>query len=206
MLTFDDQKHEYRYNGAVVPGVTGILSPLIDLRFVNHEVLAAAQDFGTAVHLACELHDQRRLDHATLDPALSPYLDGWMQFNQDHQCVWNGIEERVYHPTMRYAGTLDRRGKVDGRGAIVDIKSGTSLFASVGPQLAAYSQAIAAQSGRAAMACADQRFAVRLFPGGYELKQYTSPMDWAVFASLITLRNFCSQHTITPNFKELSYD
>ena len=205
MLTFDDQKHEYRHNGAVVPGVTGILSPLINLSFVHPEVLAAAQEFGTAVHLACELHDRDQLDMEALDPALVPYLDGWMQFCQDHQCVWEGIEERVYHPTLRYAGTLDRCGRVDGCLAVVDIKSGTSLFSSVGPQLAAYAHAATAQVGHPALAASFKRYAVRLYPNGYELKQYTDPTDWAVFASLVTIRNFCSQNNITPNFKELSH-
>lgn len=205
MLTFDADKHEYRYNGTKVPGVTGILSPLIDLSFVNGDVLAAAQDFGTAVHLACELHDMGKLDIAALDLELAPYLDGWVQFCEDHHCAWEGIEERLYHPTMRYAGTLDRRGMVDGRQAVVDIKSGTSLFASVGPQLAAYAHGIAAEHGKPAMGTAYRRFAVRLYPGGYELKEYTSPADWAVFASLITLRTFCDQHRVTPKFKELSH-
>ena len=50
MLTFDAEKHEYRWNGQLVPGVTSILEPLTDFSFVPPDVLRAAQDFGTAVH------------------------------------------------------------------------------------------------------------------------------------------------------------
>jgi len=125
-----------------------------------------------------------------------PYLVGWRKFSKESYVHWQRVETRVYSPTLRYAGTLDRKGLVFGEMSIVDIKSGTSLLPSVGPQLAAYAHADD-PIGRAT-----KRYAVRLYPEGYELKQYTSPTDWPVFASLVTLRQFCAQHRITPNFKE----
>jgi hypothetical protein len=197
MLTFDPGAHKYFWNGQPVPGVTSILQPLMSMEFVDPDVLRRAQDFGTAVHYACELHDTARLDEDALDPELLPYLNGWRKFCREHACVWDLIEERVYHPTLRYAGTLDRRGLVDGYPSMVDIKSGTSLYPSVGPQLAAYTHASSPTPA------AYRRFAVRLYPEGFELKQYTSPMDWPTFASLITIRNFCNQHRIT--MKEISH-
>lgn len=197
MLTFDPDKHEYRFGGVVVPSVTQILRPMMDLDHVDPDVLRRAQDFGTAVHLACELHDTGRLDEAALDPELAPYLAAWRKFCVEHRCGWDLIEQRVYHPTLRYAGTLDRRGNVDGYPAMVDIKSGTSLYPSVGPQLAAYTHASSPTPA------AYRRYAVRLYPDGYELKQYTSAIDWPTFASLITIRNFCNQHRIT--MKEISH-
>ena len=197
MLTFDQDKHEYRFGGVVVPSVTQVLRPMINLDFVDADLLRRASAFGTAVHMACELYDTGRLDEDALDPELVPYLNGWCKFCREHACVWDLIEERVYHPTLRYAGTLDRRGNVDGHPSMVDIKSGTSLYASVGPQLAAYTHA------STPVPTAYRRYAVRLYPDGYELKQYTSPLDWPAFASLLTLRNFCGQHRIT--LKEISH-
>lgn len=197
MLTFDPDRHEYRFAGQVVPSVTQILRPLTDLSLVDEDVLRRAMLFGTAVHLACELHDTGRLDADALDPELVPYLNGWRKFCAEHACSWDLIEARVYHPTLRYAGTLDRRGNVDGYPSMVDIKSGTSLYPSVGPQLAAYTHASSPTPA------AYRRYAVRLYPDGYELKQYTSPMDWPCFASLITIRNFCNQHRIT--MKEVTH-
>lgn len=198
-LTFDPDRHEYRYDGDVVPSVTQILRPLTSFDMVDPDILRRAQDFGTAVHLACELQDHGTLDEESLDPALLPYLNGWRQFVRKHKCVWHRIEHSVYHPTMRYAGKLDRRGIVDGHATYVDIKTGSNLFPSVGPQLAAYAAADAGET-----ASAYRRLAVRLVPDGYEVKEYTNPTDWAVFASLVTLRQFCRQHQIT--CKEITHD
>lgn len=198
-LTFDADKHEYRFAGKVIPSVTQILAPLSNFGAVHPDVLAAAQQFGTAVHLACELDDLGQLDLAALDPALVPYLEGWRAFCADYAVKWDAIESRIFHAPMGYAGTLDRAGLVKGKQAIVDIKSGATLMPSVGPQLAAYAQAYS-PIGRAM-----DRYAVRLFPNGYEVKQYFSPTDWPVFASLITLRSFCASQRITLNFKENSH-
>lgn len=95
---------------------------------------------------------------------------------------------------MGYAGTVDRFGSVDGCAAVVDLKTTSRLQAAVGPQLAAYQQAIAGAAG------SSRRLAVRLQADGrYEVREYDSGQDWAVFASLLTLRQFCQQHRITPN-------
>lgn len=194
-LTFDEATHTYRYNGVVVPGVTTILSPLSDFRFVKPEVLRAAADFGTAVHLACELDDKGELDEDALDPSLVPYLAGWRKFSADHDVQWDLIEHQVHHKTLGYAGTLDRLGRVKGLATVLDIKSSAQLYPSVGPQLAAYQQASEKPSV--------QRMAVQLKADGtYTAKTYTDPSDWPVFASLLTLRTWCARHSITPNFKD----
>ncbi len=195
VLTFDEATHTYRYNGIVVPGVTTILSPLSDFSRVPPHVLRAAADFGTAVHLACELDDLGDLDESALDPALVPYLAAWRKFSADHEVEWELIEQPVHHKAMGYAGTLDRQGRVKGLSTVLDIKSSAQLYPSVGPQLSAYQQA----SERPSV----QRMAVQLKADGtYVAKTYTDPTDWPVFASLLTLRTWCKQHSITPNFKD----
>lgn len=198
-LTFDDSTHTYRYDGSVVPSVTQILRPLNNFDFVSAEVLAAACDFGTAVHLACELADTNELDEAALDPALAPYLVAWKKFSADHQVEWELIEEPLFHQGHRYAGTPDRYGKVMGKACVVDIKTSAALYPSVGAQLAAYKNAI---DGAPPIT---GRMAVQLkADGNYVAKTYTDRNDWPVFLSLLTLRDWCSQHNITPNFKEQS--
>ena len=194
-LTFDEASHTYRFNGNVVPGVTSILSPLTDFSRVPAHVLQAASEFGKAVHRACELHDLQELDHNTLDPSLQPYLDGWIKFSQDHAVAWTCIEEPLYHATMNYAGTPDRIGSVNGELTVVDIKSTARLYPSVGPQLSAYANAEGIPFAK--------RLAVQLKADGtYVAKPYTDPTDWPVFASLLTLRNWCARNSITPNFKD----
>lgn len=196
-LTFDSHSHTYRYNGQVVPGVTTILNPLTDFSHVPPQVLAAASEFGTAVHLACELDDLGELDVAQLDPALAPYLEGWRRFSAEHTVKWSLIEERVYHPTFRYAGTLDRFGLVDRINTVLDIKSSVALYPAVGPQLAAYEKALPPEF------TAVKRMAVQLKDDGtYTAKEYTNPSDWPLFCSLLTVRNWCGIHGITPNYKD----
>lgn len=193
-LAFDAGSHTYRWNGEPVPGVTSILAPLTDFERVPAVVLQAAADFGRAVHLACELHDIGDLDEDALDPELRPYLAGWKRFSAEHAVQWIDIERPVYNAAMRYAGTPDRVGAVAGSLAVVDIKTTAALYPSVGPQLAAYAYAATRPYA--------ERIAVQLKANGtYTLKRYTDPMDWTVFCSLLTLRNWCQRHSITPHLK-----
>jgi hypothetical protein len=195
VLTFDEATHTYRFGGNVVPGVTSILAPLTNFDRVPPHVLEAASNFGKAVHKACELDDLGELDEAALDPALVPYLQAWRKFSADHAVEWTVIEKPVYHPTMNYAGTPDRIGSVKGDLTVVDIKSTAQLYPSVGPQLSAYAHA----DGNAHA----KRLAVQLKADGtYVAKPYTDPADFPVFASLLTLRNWCARNSITPNFKD----
>lgn len=198
VLTFDPESHTYRFGGQVVPGVTSILTPLTGYGSVPAHVLEAASNFGKAVHLACELDDLGELDESLLDPALAPYLAGWRKFSADHAVKWEQIEQPVYHATLRYAGTPDRIGTVRGMQAVVDIKSTADLYPSVGPQLAAYAQA-------SNLPPHVQRLAVQLKADGtYVAKPYTDPSDFPVFCSLLTLRNWCARHSITPNLQGLT--
>lgn len=193
VLTFDEASHTYYFGGQVVPGVTSILSPLTDFSRVPPAVLEAASQFGKAVHLACELDDLGTLDEASLDPALTPYLYAWRMFSAEHSVEWEQIELPIYHTALRYAGTPDRIGKVNGMRAVVDIKSTAQLYPSVGPQLAAYASASNEQYAK--------RIGVQLKSDGtYVAKTYDDPTDFPVFASLLTVRNWCARHSITPNF------
>jgi hypothetical protein len=194
-LTFEAESHTYRWNGEVVPGVTSILRPLCSFDFVKPDVLAAASAFGSATHRACELSDRGDLDEASLDPALAPYLAQWRKFCADYACEWEWIEAPFFHNTMRYAGTVDRIGKVKGERAVLDIKTSASLYPSVGPQTAAYARAHDPTTGQLL-----KRYGLRLSATGYELKPYTDPADWSVFCSLITLRNWSAQHNVIPNW------
>lgn len=198
MLTFDAQSHSYQWNGKPVPSVTSVLSPIVDFSRVPPDVLKAASDFGTAVHLACELDDLGQLDEDSLDPALFAYVYAWRAFSKDHDVAWEVIEQPVYNQRMRYAGTPDRIGDVSGGICAVDIKSTAELYPSVGPQLAAYSHAF-----NESLAPVMGRIAVQLKPDGtYVAKEYKDPTDWPLFCSLLTVRTWCAKNRIEPNFKE----
>lgn len=196
-LTFDADTHTYRWNGRVTPSVTQILKPLTDFSSVPPDVLAAASAFGTAVHKCCELNDLGTLDESCLDPALVPYLKAWRNFSADHAVKWSHIEKPL-HSGMGFCGTADRFGIVDGQLSVVDIKSTAAIYPAVGLQLAAY-QRLGLDNGIVSV----NRYAVRLQGNGsYELQPFIRPTDLSVFASLLSLRNWCVKHNVTPNFSQ----
>jgi hypothetical protein len=194
-LKYDPVQHRYSVDGVVVPSVTQVLAPLSDYRRVRPDVLDAARHLGTAVHTACDLDDRGTLDERSVQPVLRGFLAGWRLFCAEHHAVWSAIEQCVYHPALGYAGRLDRLGTVDGVPTVVDLKTSARLSPAVGPQLAAYAKALP-EPGPGI-----RRLAVQLRPDGrYTQREYADPMDWAVFASLLTLRTFCREHQITPHF------
>ena len=143
---------------------------------------------GEAVHLLTQYNDLNDLDEESVDPSLAPYLAGWRKFLAEHECKWREIEIRRDHPVFRYTGKPDRIGTVDGRDAVVDIKSGAKEWWHR-YQLSAYS------------AFGDNfhynRIVVRLdVRGGYALDPYgpTPPADLNVFLAALTLHNVKRGH------------
>lgn len=195
----DEESHTYTLAGKKLPGVTSILQPLSGLHFIDREVLDAASAFGRAVHKACELDDLGELDEEQLDPALGPYLSAWRKFSRDYAVKWTLIETLVHNAQQGYAGTLDRYGLVKGDDTVVDLKSSATLSPTVGPQLAAYQRAIPGAS------LITKRMGVLLKPdGNYEARRYTSPGDWPLFVSLLTLQRWCAEHHVTPYYPKES--
>lgn len=192
MLTFDKEKHEYRLDGKMIPGVTSILSSagLVDFSRVPADTLRLAQERGTAVHAACTLHDAGSLDYESLDPAIWPYLEAWATFCKQTGFVLNMAEHVVHSQKHCYAGTFDRLGMMNGL-VIIDIKTSEVVRQATGVQLAAYLQA-AEESGCLGMPAKKyKRFAVHLYDNGtYELEPYTNPRDWTVFLAALQIHNF----------------
>ena len=133
-IDFNEEKHEYSVNGVKVPSVSEILSPLNADRYgdINPAVLRAAAEKGTAVHEMCEAIDYE-LDPEEVMPELQGYVDAYYQFLFDHEVEWVMVEQIVAcyrgvegEPPI-YAGTIDRYGIVDGKAAVVDIKTYASM-------------------------------------------------------------------------------
>lgn len=137
-LEYRDDIHEYRFNGVVLPGVTTVLSVLSQYAGIPINILQEAADRGTAVHAVTELHDLGTLDYGSLSDDLVPYLMAWQQFLEDTKPELITVEKRTYHPTMKYAGTLDREMVLFGHLSVVDLKSTYKLMPSTGPQTWGY--------------------------------------------------------------------
>lgn len=189
-LQFDEPTHTYTRAGRVLPSVTTVLEDqLRELEGVPERYYKAAGEFGHHVHQACNLHNRGLLDWSSLDPKLEPYLHAFENFRLASGVQILASEQRVHHPTLGYAGTLDILGLLPGRSrpSIFDIKSPEILPRSVGAQTAAYREAKVA-SGQP---CDPTRFAIHLKSDGtYELKKLASPADWNLFLSCLNVYKF----------------
>jgi hypothetical protein len=129
-VKFDAATHAYHdETGRKLPSVTRViksagLMPDHFEKFSNQYAMIR----GSLVHRACELDDVDDLVEDKLDPILRPYVESWRKFKQAISCKredFLAIEERVFHPHYRYAGTLDRRMLVRGAESVVDLKTGS---------------------------------------------------------------------------------
>lgn len=186
MLTFEPEEHRYFVDGREVPSVTKILEPYSCLEFVDKELLKRASEFGTNVHTACHLHDCGELDRAALDPELEPYLAGWEQFLADTGATVVLSEYRVAS-AYGYAGTFDKLVAWGKSLRLIDIKSGSVVPRTVGPQVAAYVQAYAEESG----AKIRDRYCLHLpGDGKYHAHKLNDARDWSIFQSALNVHRW----------------
>lgn len=118
-IEFEPAGHIYRRKdtGAIVPGVTTILKDTgvaVDFDEVGtysqriQSAIEVKRDIGIAVHADAHAYDDNDLDLATVHADVLPYLEAWMSFRANYPHLRPAMRERrVYHPSLRYAGTLD---------------------------------------------------------------------------------------------------
>lgn len=138
-VAFDPKAHTYTVSGTVYPSVTQII------RFLSYDKAAAGNPYvrdaaaarGTAVHLYTQYMDSDI--PFEYPPQISGYLTAYAAFLRDYGPQWLAVEHRIANTELQAAGTLDRFGFMDGKYAIVDIKSTASLDKDyVSAQLAGY--------------------------------------------------------------------
>jgi hypothetical protein len=143
-LTYNDERHEYRVDGAIIPSVTQVLAAegFIDTTFMNEE----GRERGKMVHLANKYFLEDRLDMGTLDPRIFSYVDGTRAFVNDMGYEPQIIEKPMAHPIYLYGMTLDTIGTVRQFGdelVLIDWKTGAKDLATV-IQMAAYVEGLRA--------------------------------------------------------------
>lgn len=189
MIQFDEAKHEYRLEGALLPSVTQILEPLVDFSGIPSAVLNRARERGTAVHRACELYLLGDLDEASLDEEIAPYYYQFRRFLRESGFRAHQSEMLVWSERYRYAGTLDLAGDLRKRLVLIDIKTPITMPRSTGPQTAAYEAAYREREGidpRKKI----RRFGLKLRPEKYELVPFDSERDMSVFLSMLTVHRW----------------
>lgn len=188
-ITFNEELHEYRFNGKVVPSVTQLIEWAYNFSHVPEDVMEYKSMLGTAVHKACELLDLGTLDESSVDPVVAPYLDAYRRFTAECHPKWDAIEMRVFSEIYGYAGTLDRRGEVMGSYGYFDIKTSATISPPVGMQLSGYKIADGDRG------ITTKRAAIQLKPNGkYQVHWFTDAMDDAAFLSAVTLSNWRKKH------------
>ena len=156
-LTFDEETHIYRLDGVIVPSVTKILKELalVDFSGIDPVVLNKKAELGTYVHKCCELMVQDDLDRENVLLEARGYAQAFEKFLNE-MCRGASpfrileMEKRVFHPFLRYAGTLDILAERDNEQWIIDIKTGSPQI-TFPLQTAAYSDCLGGGHKRACL-------------------------------------------------------
>lgn len=190
-LEFNETTHTYQYQGKVVPSVTQILEPYSGLEYVDQQTLEATAEFGNHVHLATHLHDIGELDRSSLDPLVDDYLVGWEKFLKDSGAVPIYSETQIYSARLRVAGTLDRimAWNRSNSNVMIDIKTGSSITRTVGPQTAAYDEIWHEMTGQRHM----KRYCVHLKSKTYNLVKQDNPNDINIFRAALTMHRWINK-------------
>lgn len=184
-LTFDPERHEYRFAGFRRPSVTQIITGagLIDTTWFTETACWR----GSVVHRVCEYDCKGTLIEATVDPGAVGYLEAWRACKRNIGFIPDQIEKPQYHQALQYCGTPDRRGRLaDGTRCVIDLKTGAAAKWHA-LQLAGYVHFDPIPRSL-------KRFTVRLSPDGrYSLTEYMAaalPGDWAAFQGALALHNW----------------
>lgn len=202
MLTFDEAEHRYYWNGEPVPNVTSILSGLTDYSRIAPAVLEEARQKGVAVHKMVELDCANDLDVDTLPDWMRGHYQAWQRFREETGFECWASEHKLYHPKLRYAGTLDLVGllpktKIKGL-ALLDVKRSFYAGPVIGLQTAAYLDAWNRTEEKASRLTDANRYALRLDGDGkYRLEPFNDPGDIAVFVANLTLYRWRMKHERT---------
>lgn len=144
-VQFDEATHTYTLNGKELPSVTHIIRYLAVDKANNADPNMAliARERGSAVHEATMVYDYSGEIPDDFPAEYAPYLEAYVQFVRDYKPQWTLIEHAMGDDSdgMGYAGTLDRFGLIDGKFALLDIKTSYKVdIPSLSAQLAAYSK------------------------------------------------------------------
>jgi hypothetical protein len=110
-LEFNEEKHEYKLDGLIIPCVSDILEPLskVEYETVSENVLDNAKKKGTEVHQAIEFYNKYKF--ANIRDEYKGYFEAykkWLEeFERDYEITEIESEVRTYNKTLWYSGTVD---------------------------------------------------------------------------------------------------
>lgn len=141
------------------------------------------RDRGSAVHLATHYLDEDG-EIGSMDEELHGYVNAYVDFKNEWEMEPLLSEMRLYHPLLMFAGTPDRDSIVQGKRAIVELKTGELPFW-CGIQTAAQELLLQAWDTEPVRRV---RLGVQLSSDGkYKVKKYESPYDVQVFRHALSI-------------------
>ena len=189
-LRFEPGEHRYFLGQRELASVTTILNAVFPFEYTDQEAL----DRGTRVHKACEFDDLDDLDEASVYEKDWPYLEAWRAFRKQTGFIPDpeGIECQRYHPSLFYAGTIDRIGRIGPRRFVIDLKTG-GKHPRYKLQVAGYANLLANPLDYHRGIVALDRDACFSFT---EFPREEFPGDLAVFRSCLNIFNFKLKHKL----------
>jgi hypothetical protein len=129
-IHFDSDLHRYTVGGVVLPSVTQVIESVLPSNFgpMTDEREEWIKGRGTALHAACKLLSQGRLDWESVSPEIMGKALAWKRFLSDAPLEILGCELAMAHPLYRYCGMMDLVQYAP-TASIIDIKS------TISPQL-----------------------------------------------------------------------
>ena len=193
-ISFDEEKHEYRIDGYLVPSVTGILKPIVSMGG-SDEARDFKRQIGKALDTAITLWERQDLDVDSVDQAVLPFFEAWLVFKKDTGFRVLLNQPIVYSRKLRFAGTPDLIGtrvfdtKVPDE--LIDTKCVWAMDAATAIQTAGYSIAALESLGLKIR----KRTGVQLLRDGtYRAYPYTDQNDEHIFRSLLNIHSWKELH------------
>ena len=131
-LEFDEETHTYIKNGIILKSVTQILQELFPLKYENvpKKILEDKSIYGTELHKFIEIIEKKKPKKplAYIKRYYKPNiyqeesLKDYLKIKDKYKIEIIDSEKMISYK-MLYAGTLDLKGYVNGKSAIIDIKT-----------------------------------------------------------------------------------
>jgi hypothetical protein len=186
MLTFNEEIHQYYWDGKPIPNVTSIIKDLTSYDMIQPGTLELARQKGVFVHKMVELWALGQLGERGDQPEwIRPCYDEFLKFANDVGLKVLAPEKKIYHPIYKYAGTLDLRCTMRHKKGvgILDVKRSFMAGDVIGLQLAGYEGAENADKSQERI---EWRAAIRIHENHkYRLESYEDSNDWAVFIACL---------------------
>ena len=115
---------------------------LTEAKGESNRIKTEAADIGTQIHSICDRIDKgETIPLDLLDDKIRNGVQAYLNWCKDVKWQFLEGEFIIYDTDHKYAGTVDKLGMVNGKLALVDIKTGSAVYPEHLLQLAAYSAA-----------------------------------------------------------------